>query len=183
MRRWGSSTVAALLLLFALVSAALAAIVVPSVLRWTEDGQTIRANRDEVTTVRVAQQSFVRLKNASDDWSNFSRSRRAGFLEATTTEEALAAARAHVTTLVENNGGTLNKFEAAAGDVKRAQVETVVLSLDAYIPRDRIGPFLAVLEDAPPFTFVSSFKISQRNPEIVALKLDGQMERLMEQGL
>ncbi len=177
------STAAALLLLFAIVAVGLASIIIPGVMHWTESGRTIRENRAKVETISASQQSFVRIKNATDRWTIFSRGPDAGFLEAMTSEDALVAARAHISKLIEQNGGTLNKFEATTGDVKRAQVETVTLSLDAHLPRNRLALFLAILEDAPPFTLVSAFSLSQRNPQIVRLKLDGQMQRLMEQGL
>ena len=88
-----------------------------------------------------------------------------------------------MTTLVEQHGGTVNGVEAVAGEVRRAQVETIGISLDAFVPRDRLAALLAVLEDAPPFMLVSGFTIARRNPEVVALRLDGQMQRLMEETL
>jgi hypothetical protein len=180
MKTPGRSTAAALLLLFAFVAVTLAAIIVPGVMRWTRDGQVIRDNRAKIEAIETSQQSFVRIKTTTDLWTGFSRGQNAGFLEASTSDEAMAAARTHITTLIEQNSGTLNSFDAIIGDVKRTQVEIVLLSLDAKLPSDRLAPFLTALEDAPPFTLVSGFALSRRDPKFVRLKLDGQMQRLME---
>ena len=172
------STAAALILLFALVSAVLAALVVPAYLAWTENGRSIRENREKIAAVRVAQSSFVRIKFANDAWTLFSTSPEAGFLDAATTEDVPEAARLHLGALLARHGGTLDGAEFEAGETRRGQVETVVVDLRARLPKAFLAPFLTDLEGRPPYTFVSAFTATEGDADTVDLVLEGQMQRL-----
>lgn len=176
----GRSTAAALILFFALIFALIAVIVVPTVIQWTGDGRTIRESRERSATIRQQQATFVRIKNASDRWNLFARSPDAGFLDAPSAEDALGAASAHVSALVVRYAGSLKKIEFAPGDPKRGMVETVRVDLTADLPKSNLAPFLAELEDTPPYTLVSAFKATGRRDDRVTLVLTGQMQRLAE---
>jgi hypothetical protein len=156
---------------------------VPSVVRWNENGRIIRENRAKIATVESAQKSFVRLKNATDRWTLYARSPQAGFLEASTEEDALTLARAHVEGIVDRHDGTLEKLETQTGETRRVQVGTVVLTLKVTLKRDRLVPFLGALEENVPYTFVSNFEVTRKNPDSVVLTLTGEMQRMLEAGL
>jgi len=179
----GRSTAAALILFFALIFALIAAIVVPTVIRWTEDGRIIRESRERSATIRQQQFTFARIKNSSDRWSLFARSPDSGFLDAPSAEDALGAASAHVSALVDRHAGTLQKIEFAPGEPKRGLVDTVRVDLTASLPKSGLAPFLAELEDTPPYTLVSAFRATARRDERVTLVLTGQMQRLSERPL
>jgi len=172
------STAMALILLFALVFALLAAVLVPAFVGWSENGRSIRADREKIAAVRTAQNSFVRVKNASDQWEMFGDSRDAGFLDAATAEEAPDAARRHLETLLARHGGTWKGGDFAAGETRRGQVETVIVDLRASVPKAFLAPFLTELEGRPPYTFVSGFTATQSDEDTVDLTLKGQMQRL-----
>ena len=172
------STAAALILLFALVFALLAAVLVPAFLGWAENGRSIRADREKIAAVKTAQNSFVRVKYASDQWEMFGNSADAGFLDAATAEEAPAVARLHLETLLARHGGTWKGAEFAAGEARRGQVETVIVDLRATLPKAFLAPFLTELEGRPPYTFVSAFTATQGDADTVDLTLKGQMQRL-----
>lgn len=174
----GRSTAAALILFFALIFALIAAIVVPTVLRWSGDGRTIRESRERSATIRQQQATFVRIKNASDRWVLFARSPDAGFLDAPSAEDALGTASAHVSALVVRHAGSLEKMEFAPGEPKRGLVDTVQVNLTATFPKSNLAPFLAELEDTPPYTFVSAFETKGRSGDRVTLVMTGQMQRL-----
>ena len=179
----GRSTAAALILLFALVSALLAAILVPAALRWSEDGRTIRASREREAAIRRMQASFVRIKNATDRWYLFADSPEAGFLEAPVPDDAPGVASTHVSGILVRHGGTLEKIEAIPGEAKRGQVGTIEIDLTATLPKAGLAPFLTELENTPPYTFVRSFDVKARGEDTARLVLDAQMQRLMEDPL
>lgn len=172
------STATALILLLAFVSAVLAAIVVPAFLAWTENGRSIRENREKIAAVRTAQSSFVRIKFANDGWTLFGASPEAGFLDAPTAGDAPEAARAHLDALVARHGGTWKGAEFTAGETRRGQVETLVVDLRLTLPKAFLAPFLTELESSPPYTFISAFTATQGEGETVELALKGQMQRL-----
>ena len=174
----GRSTAAALILFFALIFALVAAIVVPTVINWTDDGRTIRESRERSATIRQQQATFVRIKNASDRWGLFARSPEAGFLDAPSANDALGTASAHVSALVGRYAGTLEKIEFAPGEPKRGLVGTIQVDLTTTMPKSSLAPFLAELEDTPPYTFVSSFKATGKREDQVTLVLTGQMQHL-----
>jgi len=174
------STVTALILLFALVSALLAAIVVPAYLSWAENGRIIRENREKIAMIRTSQNSFIRVKKASDQWALFGTSPEAGFLDAATPEEALEEARLHVAALLDRHGGVLEGGTFASGEPKRNQVETVAVDLTAILPKTGLAPFLTEFEDSPPYAFISAFRVTQRAPDGVRLVLKAQMQHLGE---
>ena len=172
------STGTALLLLFALVVALLAAVAVPAFLSWRENGRIIRENREHIAAVEASRLSFARLKNATDRWTLFSRSPEAGFLDAATPESAAEAARTHLEALLARHGGTLESAAAAPGETKRGHVGTVKVSLRARMPKAALAPFLAELEDATPYTFVNAFTARQDTEESLRLSLEGRMQHL-----
>jgi len=174
------STATALILLFALVSAVLAAIIVPTYLSWTENGRIIRENREKVETIRTSQDSFIRVKSANDQWTLFGSSPEAGFLDAASPEEALTEAQRHVAELIDRHGGGLDAVKFTTGEAKRNQVETVVVELTATLPKTGIAPFLTELEDSPPYAFISAFRVTQRGPDQVRLVMKAQMQHLGE---
>jgi len=176
----GRNTAMAVILLFALVLALLTALIVPAFLSWTENGRSIRENRETIAAIRTSQTSFVRVKNASDRWTLFARSPEAGFLDAATIEAALIEARTHINTLVERHGGSLDAAEFIPGETRRTQVETVVMDVTTTLRKTALAPFLAELEHVPPYTFISAFRATQSGDDRVRLVLKGQMQRLAE---
>jgi|GEM_PF-3204433 len=180
MTETGRSTAAALLLLFALILALLTALIVPAFLSWTENGRSIRADRERVATVEASRTAFARVKYAKDAWDLFVASPDAGFLDAPTPEAALALARTHVEAMLARHGGTLDAAEFTAGETKREQVETIMIDLTTTLPKSTLAPFLADLENKPPYTFISNFRMTERDEGTVRLVLKGQMQRLLE---
>ena len=174
------STAAALFLLFGLVSALLVAVIVPTALRWAEDGRTIRASRERVAAVGEKQVSFARIKNATDRWYRFVESPGAGFLTASAYADTPGTASTHIAGVAARHGGVLDRIEAAAGETKRGQVETVTVKLALTLPKDALAPFLAELESAPPYTFIRSFRVSEADERRVRLTLEGRMQRFVE---
>jgi type II secretory pathway pseudopilin PulG len=174
----GRSTAAALILFFALIFALMAAIIVPTVIRWTDDGRVIRDSRERSASIRQKQTTFVRIKNASDRWTVYARSADAGFLDAPSAEDALGVASAHVSALVDRHAGSLEKIEFAPGDPRRGMVDTVRIDLKATFPKSGLAPFLAELEDSPPYTFISAFRVTERRDDRVTLIMTGQMQHL-----
>lgn len=174
------STATALILLFALVSALLAAIIVPTYLSWTENGRIIRENREKVAMIRTSQTAFVRVKNASDQWTLFGTSPESGFLDAASPEEALEVARLYIAELLIRHGGALDDSAFMTGEAKRNQVETVAVDITATLPRVGMAPFLSELEDSPPYAFISAFRVTRPTPEQVRLVVKAQMQHLGE---
>ncbi len=176
----GRNTAAALILFFALIMALLTALIVPTFINWTENGRSIRENREKIAAIRTSQTSFVRVKRASDNWSLFARSPEAGFLDAATPEDAVVEARAYLTTLIARHGGSLGKAEFTPGETKRSQVETVVMDVTATLPKNTLAPFLVELENSPPYALVSAFRATENGEDRVTLVLKSQMQRLSE---
>lgn len=179
----GRSTATALFLLFALVSAVLAAIIVPTYLSWAENGRIIRENREKVAAIRTSQTAFVRVKNASDRWTLFARAPEAGFLDAVLPEDALEEARTRVADLLTRHGGTLDDAEFTPGETKRTQVGTLVIDLIATLPKTAIAPFLAEFEDSPPYAFVTAFRLVSSGEDKARLTMTAQMQQLAESPL
>ncbi len=173
----GRSTAAALILFFALVFALIAAIVVPTVIRWTSDGRAIRESRERSATISQQQATFMRIKNASDRWAVFANSPDSGFLDAPSAEDALAMARVHVSALVSQHEGVLKKVELNPDEKKRGLVDTIRVDLTATLPKSSLALFLAELEDMPPYTLVSAFTVTGKRDDTVTLMLTGQMQR------
>lgn len=178
----GRSTAAALMLLCALVLALVVALAVPAFLSWTKDGRSIRADRARIASIEASQTTFIRVKHATDGWELFARSPAAGFLDATSLDEAVAVARTHVETVLARHGGELSGIGFEPGETRRAQVETVRMDLAVTLPKAALAAFLADLEDTPPYTLVTAFRATEEDEARTALVLGGRMQWLAEAG-
>lgn len=180
MKGTGRNRGAAILLFVALVAATLATIIVPGVLRWKAHGDIIRESREKVARADDVKNSFVRLARAGNLWTDFSQQARTGFLIATSPEHAQEVAHAYVSGLVTEYGGTIKTLTTEAGESNRERVETVIVTLDAVLPKERLTPMLTVLENKPPYTMIDTFSVSASRDDTVALRFTAKMQRFLE---
>ncbi len=177
MKNAGRSTAAAILLLCALSAALAALIIVPTFAKWNAYGKTIRENRATVDQIQADERDFARLTRAGGEWIDFARNDRAGFLKATTSEQARLNARDYITALIEGYQGSLSSIASTVEASSRERIELIHVEITARVPKSRLPVMMIAMEDEPPFILVESFTLSSSGSDEAAIRLKGTMQR------
>jgi len=162
MKSGGRSRAAALALLLGVIAVLGAAVIVPTALHWTRTGTIIEDARLKIQRSNKRTEASETLDQTKQAWSSFASEPRAGFVLSTTDDEGIAETTIRLQKLFAEFDGTLNSVSGSAAEGPRAGVRRLSFSGSGILPREKLTPFLTVLESKPAFLIISEFKTQIR---------------------
>lgn len=168
---------AAILLLVAVVTAAIAAVLVPAVLHWKALGGQIVTARERLANAAGNQRGIDALVNSGAVWRDFSRSPDAGVIQAADADAAQEMVRSRLASLVEAQGGTLSDSNVLMEDTGEAPATRIRGEVTAQLDAAALPGLLFALESEPPYMVLDRITVSDTGEDSVKVELGGVMFR------
>lgn len=167
----------AILLLVAVVAAAVAAVLVPSVLRWKALGEDIVVARARLSDASENQRGIDALVTSGSVWRDFIKSPSSGLVMGETADTVNDAARNRLVSVIEAHGGTISMSDVVSEEATGTLSTRIRSEATAVLDKAKLPSLLFTLESEPPYMVLDRITISETADDKVALRLSGVMFR------
>ena len=178
----GRSRTAAIVLLLGVIAVALAAMVVPIALYWSNTGKAINEARAAIQQAEERQSSSLAADDARQRWTRFVGTPASRFVLADTDEAAADILEGRLARLFSELNGDAGSIEGEASEGPRAGVIALKVEASGTLAKSSLGSFLTALESGEQVVILSRFSARSIDRNRLRISLGGTAYRMGEPG-